>query len=86
MSEIKMLREIETKWLAKEIGEAIANLGYAVGMGVAPKQGALDNAASKLFERYADMIECARVEGAKMLIDAAAEAHPIRARLTRRQH
>lgn len=57
-----MLREIEREWLADELGRAIANLGYPVGMGVAPPREILLNAADNLFDRYAKMIEMVRRE------------------------
>ncbi len=49
------LREVETAWLSAELGRAISNLGYPVGMGMAPHPETLDAAASKLFNRYAEM-------------------------------
>lgn len=57
---MKVLREVETKWLAGELGLSIANLAYPVGCGVAPQQEHLEKAAGKLFDRYSRMIEMAR--------------------------
>lgn len=56
---VAILREIETRWIAEALAEAISNLGYPVGMGIAPKPEHLDKAAGKLFDRYAAMIEMA---------------------------
>lgn len=60
IADLQVLREVEIQWLAGELGASIANLGYAVGLGVAPKEDALKRAAEKLFERYAKMIEMTR--------------------------
>jgi hypothetical protein len=57
--ELKLLREVETEWLANELGQAIANLGYPVGCGVAPHREQLMKAANTLFDRYVRMIELA---------------------------
>lgn len=62
MPEIEMLREVETKWLAAQLGLAISNLAYPVGMGIEPHPEALAKAADTLFDRYAKMIEMARAE------------------------
>lgn len=61
--DIEALREIETAWLAEELSHAIANLGYPVGCGIPPYIGHMQLAASKLFDRYARMIELARKAG-----------------------
>ncbi len=68
MPPINILRKVETNWLANELGNAIANLGYPVGCGVAPKPQALKTAANMLFDRYAKMIEMA-ADGAKVKIN-----------------
>ena len=60
---IEMLRDVETKWLTAELGRSIANLGYPVGMGVAPHHDTLMKAATTLFDRYAKMIELASANG-----------------------
>lgn len=52
-------REREVEWLANELGRAISNLGYPVGMGLRPSDTALQIAANKLFDRYAGMIALA---------------------------
>lgn len=57
---VNVLRETEVAWLEKELGDAIANLGYPVGMGIRPHPKQLKYAAKRLFERYAKMIELAR--------------------------
>jgi len=59
MDDIKVLREVETRWLAETLAGAIANLGYPVGMGIAPNPEHLIFAAGKLFDRYSAMIEMA---------------------------
>lgn len=59
MKDIEALREIETEWLAAELGRAISNLGYPVGCGIAPHPETLRKAATTLFNRYAKMIELA---------------------------
>lgn len=62
-ADFEALREVETEWLATELGNAIANLGYPVGCGIAPHPETLRKAATKLFDRYAKMIELARNAG-----------------------
>lgn len=57
---VAMLRGVEVEWLADRLGESVANLGYPVGMGVAPKRESLLKAANFLFDRYAGMIEMAQ--------------------------
>lgn len=59
-TEIAMVREIEVEWLAAELAASIANLGYPVGMGLAPHPEQVKKAAEKLFDRYAKMIDMAR--------------------------
>ena len=59
-ADFEALREVETEWLARELGESIANLGYPVGCGIAPHPETLKKAANKLFDRYVRMIEMAR--------------------------
>ena len=54
------LREVEIEWLAEELSRAIKNLGYPVGMGAAPHPEQIKSAATRLFDRYAKMIEMAR--------------------------
>lgn len=54
------LREFEIAWLSNRLSESIANLGYPVGMGIAPHPESIKKAATILFERYAKMIEMAR--------------------------
>ena len=48
----EQLREIETAWIAKCLGDSIANLGYPVGMGIPPSDEALSRAANMLFDRF----------------------------------
>lgn len=52
--------EVEVAWLSDVLSNSIANLGYPVGMGVAPHPEQIRRAAETLFERYAKMIEMAR--------------------------
>lgn len=46
-------REVEIEWLAAELSRSIANLGYAVGCGLAPHPDHTRRAAEELFDRYA---------------------------------
>lgn len=57
------LRDVEVEWLSSELSRAISNLAYPVGMGIAPHETHIKNAAGALFERYAKMIEMARRAG-----------------------
>lgn len=52
---VEAFRETEIPWLVKELGDSIANLGYLVGMGVAPLPDHLHLAAEALFERWCNM-------------------------------
>lgn len=54
---IEAIREVEVPWLVKELGDSISNLGYPVGMGMAPHPDQLQRAAERLFERWAKMAE-----------------------------
>jgi hypothetical protein len=54
---IELMRDVETEWLAHNLGRSIANLGYPVGMGIAPHEDALQQAAAMLFERFIAMAE-----------------------------
>lgn len=54
---IEAIREMEVPWLVKELGDSISNLGYPVGMGMAPHPDQLQRAAERLFERWAKMAE-----------------------------
>lgn len=58
--DFQMLRKVEVEWLSEQLSDAIANLAYPVGMGVAPKPHHIKRAAETLFGRYARMIEMAR--------------------------
>lgn len=68
MSDMEALREVETEWLSSELERAIKNLGYPVGMGIAPHPEHLRAAAKALFERYAKMIELARANAAQPIL------------------
>ena len=59
-ADFETLREVETEWLARELCDGIAGLGYPVGCGIAPHPDTLKKAATKIFDRYAKMIELAR--------------------------
>lgn len=50
------LREVERAWLAKELARAIANLGYPVGMGIAPSQEHIDRMAGTLADRAVSQV------------------------------
>ena len=52
---VEAFRKTEIPWLVKELGDSIANLGYPVGMGVAPNPDQLHQAAEALFERWCKM-------------------------------
>ena len=54
-----VLREVEIAWLSEQLSFSISNLGYPVGMGIAPHPDSIKKAATTLFERYAKMIEMA---------------------------
>ncbi len=58
--DFEVLREVEEAWLCRELANAIKNLGYPVGMGIAPKESHLKAAATALFDRYGKMIKMAR--------------------------
>lgn len=58
-----IIREIEREWLADQLGASIANLGFPVGMGIAPPREMLLLAADKLFDRYARIIELSACGG-----------------------
>lgn len=58
--DMQVLREVEVAWLSDQLSSSIANLGYPVGMGIAPHPDSMKKAAETLFERYAKMIEMAR--------------------------
>jgi hypothetical protein len=55
----ELLREREIPWLKTAISEAVANLGYPVGMGISPSEAHLEKAADTLFSRYQRMIDLA---------------------------
>ena len=59
-ADFEALRDVEIGWLARELGASIASLGYPVGCGIAPRPKQLEQAASRLFDRYAKMIRLAR--------------------------
>jgi hypothetical protein len=54
------LREVEVAWLSEQLSNSISNLGYPVGMGIAPHPETVRKAAETLFDRYAKMIEMTR--------------------------
>jgi len=54
------LREVEEAWLAEHLSDAITNLGYPVGCGIAPHPETMAKAARNLFNHYARMVELAR--------------------------
>ena len=56
-TKLEMLREVEIPWLMEWLGRSIANLGYPVGCGVAPAEGQLRLAATKLFDRFVQLAE-----------------------------
>lgn len=58
--DFEVLRELEVAWLTSTLCDSIANLGYPVGMGMAPNPEQIKKAATTLFERYAKMIAMAR--------------------------
>jgi hypothetical protein len=58
-NDFAILREVEVAWLSQQLSDSIANLGYPVGMGMAPHPDQIKKAAETLFERYAKMIEMA---------------------------
>lgn len=62
-----ILEELEIPWLSEMIANSVAQLGYPVGCGVAPKPEHLEHAAKLLFARYKSMIaavEAGRVKPA----------------------
>lgn len=70
---MEALREMEVEWLADSLGIAISSLGYPVGCGQAPHPDALRLAGTKVFERYAKIVELAsrrNLERDAQLIDA----------------
>lgn len=68
--DFQVLRDVEVEWLSKALGDAIANLGYPVGCGLAPHPEQLKHAAETLFERYAKMIEMATQTRNDVLVKA----------------
>lgn len=53
---LEVLKSMEIAWLADLLGSSIANLGYPVGCGIAPNPETMQRAATKVFERYENII------------------------------
>lgn len=62
-NDIEVLREVEVRYIDGLLSEAISNLGYPVGMGMAPHPETTRKAAEKLTDRYISMIAMARKAG-----------------------
>lgn len=56
---VELLKSMEIAWLADLLGSSISNLGYPVGCGVAPNHETMKRAATKVFERYENIITLA---------------------------
>lgn len=54
--DFEVLHKVETEWLAEALSDSIANLGYPVGCGVGLSKESADRAASKIVDRYIDIL------------------------------
>jgi len=59
------IMESEKAWIAETLSFAIANLGYAVGMGLPPSDGHVERMSTVLAERTVDAVRASQTEGGK---------------------
>jgi len=57
--------ESEQTWIAETLSFAIANLGYAVGMGLPPSDGHVERMSTVLAKRTVDVVRASQTEGGK---------------------